>query len=145
MSFCTRSACPHKRGVFIWLADGPWLGDPADTDYGRYPWVHDSTRTPGRLTVCELMPFAAAEEAGETCACGHPSHEHKAGGPVPAGESSRPRPCSCGCPDFRHRPEDLERWHGKPPEAAQAAGESPLDAPVPPRPAERLEPAGGVL
>ena len=44
---------------------GPWRGDPADPDYGRYPWVHDTTMIPGHLTVCELMPFATAIEAGE--------------------------------------------------------------------------------
>ena len=27
---CTTAACPHGRGVFVWLGDGPWLGDPAD-------------------------------------------------------------------------------------------------------------------
>ena len=65
MSRCITGTCPHERGVFIWLADGPWRGDPADPDYGRYPWVHDTTMIPGHLTVCELMPFATAIEAGE--------------------------------------------------------------------------------
>jgi hypothetical protein len=67
MSVCTRAECPHKRGVFIYLADGPWLGDPADPDYGRYPYVHDTSRAEARgaLEVCELMPFATPEEAGE--------------------------------------------------------------------------------
>jgi hypothetical protein len=66
MNRCTTGTCPHERGVFIWLADGPWRGDPADPDYGRYPWVHNTTMIPGHLTVCELMPFATAIEAGET-------------------------------------------------------------------------------
>lgn len=65
MSRCITGTCPHERGVFIWLADGPWRGDPADPDYGRYPWVHNTTMIPGHLTVCELMPFATAIEAGE--------------------------------------------------------------------------------
>lgn len=65
MSRCTTGTCPHKRGVFIWLGDGPWRDDPADPDYGRYPWVHATTMIPGHLTVCELMPFATALEAGE--------------------------------------------------------------------------------
>jgi len=65
MSRCITGTCPHERGVFIWLADGPWRGDPADPDYGRYPWVHDTTMIPGHLTVCDLMPFATAMEAGE--------------------------------------------------------------------------------
>ena len=64
MSRCVTGTCPHSRGVFAWLGDGPWLGDQADPDYGRYPWVHDTTMIPGHLTVCELMPFAAPEEAG---------------------------------------------------------------------------------
>jgi len=65
MSRCITGTCPHERGVFIWLADGPWRGDPADPDYGRYPWVHNTTMIPGHLTVCDLMPFATAIEAGE--------------------------------------------------------------------------------
>ena len=65
MSRCNTGTCPHERGVFIWLADGPWRGEPADPDYGRYPWVHNTTMIPGHLTVCELMPFATAIEAGE--------------------------------------------------------------------------------
>ena len=32
MSRCITGTCPHERGVFIWLADGPWRGDPADPD-----------------------------------------------------------------------------------------------------------------
>ena len=58
MSRCITSRGPHDRGVFIWLGDGP---DPDST----YPWVHDSTMTPGHLIVCDLMPGATAEEAGE--------------------------------------------------------------------------------
>lgn len=112
MSVCTKGTCPHGRGVFVWLGDGPWLGDPADPDHGRYPWVHDTTApgARGHLQVCELMPFATSEEAGEVCACGH--HEHEAEpGPLPAGMIAKPRPClSCGCPDFEHRPEDLAKW-----------------------------------
>jgi hypothetical protein len=109
MSFCTRGRCPHDRDAFIWLGDGPWLGDESDPDYGRFPWVHSTTMTPGHLEVCELKPFATAEEAGELCACGHPSHEHRwPTGPI--GHEYRPVPCPCGCPDFRHRPEDLERY-----------------------------------
>jgi hypothetical protein len=108
VSFCTRSTCPHDRGVFVWLGDGPWLGDPADPDYGSYPWVHDTTMTPGHLEVCELMAFATPREAGELCACGCPSHVHR-WNPGPIGHEYKPRPCPCGCPDFRHRPEDLAR------------------------------------
>jgi hypothetical protein len=109
VSFCTRGTCPHDRGVFAWLGDGPWFGDPADPDHGNFPWVHDTTMPPGHLEVCELKPFATPEEAGELCACGHPSHEHHwPTGPVTC--EYRPVPCPCGCPDFRHRPEDLERW-----------------------------------
>jgi len=110
VSVCTRGTCPHERGVFVWLGDGPWLGDPADPDHGNYPWVHDTSTSPGHLDVCELMPFATAEECGEVCACGH--HEHEAEpGPLPYGLLAKPRPCrSCGCPDFEHRPEDLARW-----------------------------------
>ena len=68
MSRCITGTCPHERGVFIWLADGPWRGDPADPDHGRYPWVHNTTMIPGHLTVCELMPFATAIEAGVSVA-----------------------------------------------------------------------------
>jgi hypothetical protein len=109
VSFCTRGRCPHDRGVFAWLGDGPWLADSADPDYGGYPWVHDTTMTPGHLEVCELKAFAAPEEAGEVCACGCPSHVHCwPRGPVT--HEYRPSPCPCGCPDFRHRPQDVERW-----------------------------------
>jgi len=65
VSFCTTAACPHGRGVFIWLADGPWLGGESDPDYGGYPWVHDTTMVPGHLQVCDLKPFATPEDAGE--------------------------------------------------------------------------------
>jgi hypothetical protein len=88
--------CPHDRGVFIWLADGP----EAD---GTYPWVHDTTVGPGLLEVCGLMPFATAAEAGEVCACRHSSGRHVAApGPILAGLAANLRPCDCGCPDFRH-------------------------------------------
>jgi hypothetical protein len=93
MSICTRAGCPHERGVFVWLGDGPWQGDPADPDHGRYPWVHDtaSEDARGHLEVCELMPFAAPEEAGEVCACGHSSGSHEvAPGPLPAGLLAKP-------------------------------------------------------
>ena len=132
MSVCTRAICAHGQGAFLWLGDGP----EAD---GTYPWVHDSSTSPGHLEVCDLMPFATAEEAGEVCACGHPGSGHKASGPVPPGRSTRPRPCSCGCPDFRHRPEDLARWRAKPLEAVTAAAESPLESDVPSRPVLQLE------
>jgi hypothetical protein len=65
MSACTTGFCPHELGVFIWLGDGPWLGDQDDPDYGKFPWVHDTSKSPGHLEVCDLMPFATAEEAGE--------------------------------------------------------------------------------
>lgn len=65
MSVCTTGTCPHGKDSFIWLGDGPWLGDPADPDYGRYAWVHASPVGPGHLEVCDLTPFATAAEAGE--------------------------------------------------------------------------------
>jgi hypothetical protein len=112
MSVCIKGTCPHERGVFIWVADGVWLDDKADPNYGGYPWVHDTSApgAHGHLEVCDLKPFATPEEAGEVCACGH--HEHGgAGGPIPSGMISNPRPClSCECADFSHRPEDLARW-----------------------------------
>jgi hypothetical protein len=114
MSVVTRAICPHGRGVFVWLGDGPWLGDPADPDYGGYPYVHDTSTSPGHLEVCELMPFATAEEAGEVCACSHSSGWHEvAPGPIPAGMLAKPRSCSwrsCGCPDFRHWAESRPMW-----------------------------------
>lgn len=113
MSVSISGTCPHGRGVFIWVADGPYLGDPADPDYGKYAWVHNTTAPGDRgcLRVCELMPFATAGESGEVCACGHPAREHDAApGPLPHGRIAKPRPCPCGCPDFENRPEDLARW-----------------------------------
>jgi hypothetical protein len=65
MSKCVTGTCPHDRGVFIWVADGPWLGNPSEPDYGCFPWVHSTTMTPGHLHVCDLKPFATAAEAGE--------------------------------------------------------------------------------
>lgn len=110
MSFSVRSICPHGRGVFAWLGGGPWTGDPADPDHGRYAWVHDTSVSPGHLEVCDRMPFASAEEAGEVCACGHPALDHRAApGPLPSGMIAKRRPCACGCTDFRRRPEDIER------------------------------------
>ncbi len=120
MSFSTRGTCPHGRGVFIWLADGPWLDNPTDPDHGNYPWVHDTSISPGHLEVCDQKPFATPEEAGELCVCGHPSHEHF-WNPSPIGHEYKPVPCPCGCPDFRHRAEDIEarrtrgRCEGTPP------------------------------
>lgn len=138
MSFCTRATCPHDRGVFIWHGDGPWLGNESDPDYGGYPWVHDTAVGPGHLQVCDRMPFATAEEAGEVCACEHPTSEHQAGpGPIPSGMSAKPRPCACGCPDFRHRAEDLarywERERGRRPDVSAAdpvAPRAPVAAPA---------------
>jgi hypothetical protein len=115
VSFCTTGTCPHGKGVFIWLGDGPWLGDPADPDYGRYAWVHDTSTSPGHLEVCDRMPFATAEEAGEVCACAHESARHEASGPVPdwPAPAVRKRAClDCGCPDFRHRPQDIAARRG---------------------------------
>ena len=118
MSMCITSTCAHDRDVFIWVADGPWFGDASDPDSGRYPWVHATSSSPGHLEVCDLKPFAAAEEAGEVCACGHESRRHEAG-PVSAGRSAASLPClDCGCGDFRHRPEDLARERGARTESA---------------------------
>src|ERR1700739_2622173 len=104
MSFSTRSRCAHDRDVFVWLGDGPG-------DDGTYPWVHSTTMTPGHLEVCELMPFATAEEVGQVCVCGHPCGQHDTSPrPIPCGMPGNLCPCSCGCPDFRHRPEDIARW-----------------------------------
>ena len=113
MSLCITATCPHDRGVFIWLGDGPWLGDPADPDYGGYPWLHSTSTSPGHLEVCDLKTFATAEEAGEICACSHESRSHPPSGPVPAwpAVAARVMPClDCGCADFRHREADLERY-----------------------------------
>lgn len=115
MSFVTRATCPHKRGVFAWLADGPQRGDQSDPNWGRYPWVHDTTVPGGhgRLGVCDLMPFALPVDVGEMCACGHSADMHKADpGPLPDGMIAKPRPCACNCPDFRHRREDIEKQRG---------------------------------
>lgn len=115
MSFCTTGTCPHDRDVFIWLADGPWLGDPADPDFGGYPWVHATAASPGHLEVCELKPFATAEEAGQVCACGHDSRHHPPSGPVPDAPAvaARAMPCrDCGCTDFRHRPAEVVARQG---------------------------------
>ena len=112
---------------------------------------------PGRLEVCELMRFATPEEAGEVCACGHPSHEHKAGrGPAPSGEVGNPRPCACGCPDFRHRPGDLARWRaenarrrapGRPEAPPGPLDDGPASRRVRAKrvPAETVPAAGGLL
>jgi hypothetical protein len=114
VSVVTRAVCPHERGVFIWLGDGPWAVDPADPEHGRYPYVHDTSTSPGHLEVCELMAFATAAEAGEVCACSHSSGWHGAGpGPIPAGRLAKPRSCSwrsCDCPDFRHWAEGRPMW-----------------------------------
>jgi hypothetical protein len=65
MSVCTTAACPHGKNSFVWLGDGPWHGDPGDPDCNRWPWVHATSVSPGRLEVCDLKPFATDEEAGE--------------------------------------------------------------------------------
>lgn len=131
MSVCTTGTCPHERGVFIWLADGP------EPD-GRYPWVHDTSTSPGHLEVCDLKPFATAEEAGEVCACGHPSSLHAADpGPLPSGLIAKPRSCSCGCPDFEHREEDVARWR----EAGKLSGNRVRFGETAPRPADDDEKA----
>ena len=141
MSVCTRATCPHDRGAFVWLGGGPWFGDEADPDYGRYPWVHDTTMVPGHLVVCELMRFATPEEAGELCACGHPSHEHS-WNPGPVGHEYKPVPCPCGCPDFRHRAEDLARfWERE--RARRPAASAPV--PVEPRAAAAVPVAAGAV
>lgn len=105
MSLCITGTCPHGRDVFIWLGDGP-EGD------GTYPWVHAAPPVPGHLEVCDLMPFATAEEAGEACACSHESRRHPPSGPVPGAPAvpARVMPClDCACVGFRHRPQDLKR------------------------------------
>jgi hypothetical protein len=147
MSICIPGNCPHERDVFIWVADGPWFGDASDPDSGRYPWVHATSSSPGHLEVCDLKPFATAEEAGEVCACGHESRRH-APGPVPVGRPAASLPClDCGCADFRHRPEDLARERGR--EDWRRAGAIVTGAPAPAesQPAEdaqlELFPSGG--
>lgn len=141
VSVVTRAVCPHGRGVFAWLADGPWRGDQADPNWGRYPWVHDTTRdgNHGHLEVCDLMQFALPVDVGEMCGCGHSSDMHKAAdGPIPAGMLAKPRSCHCDCPDFRHRREDLERWGAKPADAAPVPVPRLTPAPAPSGPAEQL-------
>jgi hypothetical protein len=113
MSVVTRAICPHNRGAFLWLGDGPYRGEESDPDNNGYPWVHDTSSPDARgaLEVCELMPFATAEEAGEVCACGHSAGRHVAGPePIPAGRLAKPRACDCGCPDFRHWAEGRPMW-----------------------------------
>jgi hypothetical protein len=142
VSFPTRAVCPHERGVFAYLADGPQRGDENDLNWGRYPWVHDTTAEGdhGHLEVCDLMQFALPVDVGEMCACGHSSDMHQAaGGPIPAGMLAKPRPCSCRCPDFRHRREDLERWRAESAGAAPAAAERLTPSPAPPGPSVQLE------
>lgn len=139
MSVVTRATCPHGQGVFAWLGDGPQRGDQADLNWGRYPWVHDSSTSPGHLEVCDLMQFALPVDVGEMCACGHSSDMHNAtDGPIPPGRLAKPRPCHCDCPDFRHRREDLERWAAKPPEAAPAPTPRLTPTPAPSGPTEQL-------
>lgn len=107
MSECITGTCPHGRGAFIWLPDGP------DAD-GTYPWVHDTTMLPGRMIVCDLMPGATAEEAGEACArcgCGSREHAKPEAGPLPSGLLHRDRgPCECcQCPGMVYRTTRLGR------------------------------------
>jgi hypothetical protein len=99
-----KATCPHGRGAFIWLPDGP-------DDDGTYPWVHDSTMIPGHMIVCELMPGATPEEAGEACArcgCDLGGHEKE---PDPYWVRGRERgPCNCGtCPGMVYRTTQLGR------------------------------------
>jgi hypothetical protein len=136
VSFVTRATCPHKRGVFVWLADGPQRGDQSDPNWGRYPWVHDTTAPGGHglLEVCDRMQFVLPVDCGEMCACGHSSDMHKAAaGPLPAGLIAKPRACHCACPDFRHRREDIEKRRG--PEAPWV---ELAKAPVTPAPAPKV-------
>lgn len=102
MSQCIKATCPHDRRVFVWLGDGP------DPD-GTYPWVHDTTMTPGHLIVCGLMAGATPEEAGEACArCGCGSGEHERhDGPFTGRDRG---PCKCGdCPSMVYRTSLLGR------------------------------------
>lgn len=106
MSVCTTGTCPHDRGVFVWLGDGPWRGDESDPDYNSYPWVHDTTMVPGHLEVCELMPFATPAEAGEACEdCGCGSGRHVwPTGPIGHGGDRMPKEClDCACLRMRYR------------------------------------------
>jgi len=50
VSYCTSATClAHRRGIFIQLRPGN----------APYPWVHTD------LFLCDGMPLATAEEAGE--------------------------------------------------------------------------------
>lgn len=102
MSECITATCPHQRGAFIWLGDGP------DSD-GTYPWVHDTTMIPGHLVICELMPGATAGEAGEACArCGCDNRDHRSHGE--AFTRLDRGPCKCGdCPGMVYRTTALGR------------------------------------
>jgi hypothetical protein len=89
MSYCTTASCvAHRKDVFIRLD----LGTP-------YPWVHT-----GGMAPCDAVPPATAAEAGEVCACGHPSDAHRAPtGPIPFGALAHRAACGkCRCPDFAH-------------------------------------------
>jgi hypothetical protein len=117
VSYCVTATCPHGRGVFIWLGDGP------DPD-GRYPWVHDTSvpGSPGHLEVCDLMEPATAVEAGEACgACGHGTGVD--GHPWPkgryTGDVPEPLACTCGC----------GRWITPPPPPGALAKEHPERTP----------------
>jgi len=88
VSICITATClAHRERIFIRLDQGP-----------PYPWVHS-----GGVFPCGEVPAATPEQACEVCACGCPSHVHKADeGPVPAGRIAHLLPCGeCGtCPDF---------------------------------------------
>lgn len=100
MSICVTAVCRHGKPSMIWLGNGP-------DETGTYPWVHAAPVGPSRLEVCDAMPWATAEEAGEVCACGHEHREHA---PGRARGGKRVEACTeCPCPWFRHRPEDLAR------------------------------------
>lgn len=95
MSACTTGTCPHGKHSFIWLGDGP----EAD---GTYPWVHAGPVGPGRLEVCDQMPFATPAQAGEVCAdCGHLTGRHIRPGPF--FRERNPHSCdACDCPGMRY-------------------------------------------
>lgn len=114
MSTCTTGTCPHGKDSFIWLGDGPWNGNGGDPDNGRYPWVHAAPVGPGRLEVCDQMPFATPAEAGEVCAdCGHVTGRHIRTGPF--FRERNPHPCdACDCPGMRY---------AQPAQAPQQAGD----------------------
>jgi hypothetical protein len=124
VSVCTRTVCPHERGVFIWLGDGP----EAD---GTYPWVHDTSTSPGHLEVCEMMAFATAEEAGEEPAVAAP--EGPLASPAPSEQPVQlelfavPAPADAGSPHGRRRVDHM----------------TPVPAHVPW--VETVEVAGGIL